>query len=156
LEAVDKSHWVRVVEYNKVVFDDAGFQYPGENATRVYWHSVLRVAIGYEIHPIVIVDWDFIAFQSEEENVTYWVHAVPGDAFTSEVRRRYGAPDIPPMKDGEDEGFCIRACTIWPPAEIGRPMFKSVKRHWWSWRAYLAYTEFGNQAVCNPCNGRMR
>ena len=138
---IGRSPWVRVIEYKRVVFDDEGFQSPEDETSRVAWHRVRRVAVGYEIHSLVIVDWDFVAFQCEEEDVTYWVQAEPGDAFMSEVRRRFGACDIPAMEDWADSEFCIRAYTIWPLADIGKPMFKTVKRHWWSLRARLSYAE---------------
>ena len=144
---VDGSPWVRVVEYNRVVFDEGGFQYPGEDASRVQWRSVLRVAIGYEIHPLVVVDWNFVAFQCADEDITYRVQTEFGDAFTSEVRRRFGTPDIPPMQDWADREFCIRTYTIWPHSEIGRPMFRNVKRHRWSWRSRMAFTKIGQQGL---------
>ena len=137
---------VGVVNYYQVAFDTSGFQYPGEESSKVLWRRVVRVAVGYEIHPIAIVDWDFIAFQGSGREITYWVYTDFTDAFCAEVRRRFGWPEIPAMEDWADSRFCIRAYTIWPAEEIGRPMYKTVKRHWWSWRARLAYTDMGQDA----------
>ena len=138
---------LRVVEYAEVEFDAEGFQYPGDAASRVLWQEVKRLAIGYEIHPVVVLDWEFFAFQCGDSEVSYWVHVLRGDAFWSEIRRRYGMAGVPAMKDWPDSKFCVRTYVIWPVSQIGRPMFRNVKRHWWSWHCHLVYTEIDHEVV---------
>ena len=138
---VDKAPWLHVAEYHKVVFDAEGFQYPGEELSKVRWRDIVRVAVGYEIHCIAISDWDFWAIQGSDPDVTYWVYTSTVDAFSQEIHRRFGDPKIPPMGEWVDREFLIRAYTMWPEEEIGRPMYKRTKRHWWSWNSAMVYSE---------------
>ena len=134
--------WIRVIALHDsgVAFDEVGFRTEGGLA--VPWASVLRIAVGYEIHPIAIADWDFWAFQTTEHAKTYWVHADPwANGFSNEVRRRFTVADIPPMKEWIDEDFCIRAYVVWPFEDLGQALYVTVKRHWWSWSQRLAYAK---------------
>jgi len=136
---IGKAPWLDIAEYHKVSFDAGGFQYPGEDLSKVRWDDVKRLAIGYEIHSVAISDWDFWAVQGSDPNVTYWIYTTTVDPFSDEIRRRFGDPNVPPMDKWADRKFLIRAYTIWPEEEIGLPMYNRVKRHWWSWTAGLAY-----------------
>jgi len=124
-----------VVKYNEVGFST-------ESGLVVPWSSVVRVAVGYEIHSIAIADWDFWAFQTIEPGVTYWVYAdLWASGFSKEVRRRFTVAEIPPMKEWMDQDFCIRAYVVWPSEDAGQALYATVKRHWWSWHQRLAYAK---------------
>ena len=131
--------WVRVWEYPKPIFDDHGFWAAGDEGSRVAWDRIRRVAAGYEIHSIVIVDWHFWAFQTDDPAITYWVDTDFRDRFSEEVHHRFGDPRIPDIGEWCDSEYCIRSYVIWPPEELGQPMYIPVKRHWWSWSGKLAY-----------------
>lgn len=134
--------WVRIITMrdSSVTYDEVGFS--TEEGLVVPWSSVVRVALGYEIHPIAIADWDFWAFQTTAQGMGFWVYAdVWESGFSIEVRRRFAVPDIPPMEEWVDKELCIRAYVVWPFEEVGQGLYVTVKRHWWSWRQRLAYAK---------------
>ena len=134
--------WVRIItlQDSGVTYDEVGFSTEGGRV--VPWSSVVRVALGYEIHPIAIADWDFWAFQTTEKGIGFWVYAdLCASSFSIEVRRRFAVAKIPPMTEWADKEFGIRAYVVWPFEEVGQALYVTVKRHWWSWRQRLAYPE---------------
>ena len=132
--------WVRVttLQDTGISYDEVGFR--TEGGVVIPWSSIVRVALGYEIHPIAIADWDFWAFQTIEPVMTYWVYAHSWESgFSKEVCRRFAIPDIPPMNEWMDRDFGVRAYVVWPFEDAGQALYITVKRHWWSWRGRLAY-----------------
>lgn len=129
--------WVRVEQLDKTLTESAGLWRRGNDPIFVGWDEVIRVAVVYEIHPIAIADWDYWAFQTDDLRVTYWVDI--GRDMDAEVRRRFPHTDPPPMGEWADREFDIRAYVVWPPQDVGKPLYSTVKRHWWSWKAALAY-----------------
>jgi hypothetical protein len=105
----------------------------------VPWSRISRVAWGYELSPYAIADWDFWAFQTEDPSVTYWIYVEPNSPISDEIHRRFEVGDAPAMGEWADRDMSIRACVVWPPAELGRPLYQTVKRHWWSWSGKLVY-----------------
>jgi hypothetical protein len=146
--------WVRIVLLDAEQWSGEGLCRRGDSSVVLPWSRVLRVAVGYEIHPIAIADWEFWAFQTEEPDVTYWAYAEPNSPFSDEVRRRFGIGDAPPMADWDDREFCVRAYVLWPEQDAGGPMYVTVKRHWWSWTAKLAYANaMGTRLLPIPSSG---
>jgi hypothetical protein len=133
--------WVRVERYAPVEFNDVGFWSQKSAQDIVRWSDIIRVAWGYEIHPIVIADWDFWAFQTVDPTITFWVPTTSDAPFAAEVRRKYAVLEIPPMMYWADRDYCVRAYVVWPTADIGEPMYVTVKRHWWSLSGKLAYAK---------------
>lgn len=132
------------VTYYKIDFDEVGFWPPAEKSYLVKWTDIVRVALCCEIHSIALADWDYWAFQTKDPDVYPWVEIndqVESKAFSHEIYRRYGKPEIPPMKDWVDANYCIRAFVIYPEEDIGKSMYVTKKKHWWSWSGsiYHAY-----------------
>lgn len=131
-EVSDRS-WVRVLSVPESTATDEGFGAAADGGVLVRWASVIRVAIGYEIHPVAIADWDFWAFQTAAPDMTYWVYTDLASPFSALVRRRFGGADVPAMKEWVDRELCVRTYVVWPSDDIGDPLYAPVKRHWWSW-----------------------
>ena len=130
--------------YLDVDFDEEGFWLPQQRTTLVRWADVVRVASCYEIHSIAIVDWDYWAFQTKDPDFYPWVEIneqTEMKGFSQEVYRRYGEPDIPPMKDWADAEYCVRAYVIYPKDEIGKPLYVTKKKRWWSWRGHIYHAQ---------------
>jgi hypothetical protein len=148
---ISQRPWVRVVTLPGT-FTAEGFGRTEGNGVVVPWSSVLGVALGYEIHPTAIADWDFWAFQGPDPSVTYWVYEEGAFAFSEEVRRRFSIGEIPAMKEWADREYCIRARVVWPAADVGEPMYVTVKRHWWSWHGRLSYAKVPGHTAPLPGN----
>ena len=136
---ISKRPWVRVVALPESTITNEGFGVAEDGGCLVRWSSVVRVAIGYEIHPIAIADWDFWAFQTAAPDVTYWIYTDLASPFSADIRRRFDIGTVPPMKDWEDRDFCVCACVVWPSRDAGHPLYLTVKRHWWSWNGRLSF-----------------
>jgi len=135
---------------NAVTVDDDGFRVDG--VASVAWSDVVRVALGYEIHPVVIADWDFWAFRTTDARCGYWIRTdnLWTTTFSQAVRRRFPIAEAPPMKDWQDRDFCVRAYVAWPPENVGEPLYVTVKHRWWSWRNHLAYIDDGMPRANKP------
>ena len=122
-----------------VTVDDSGFRVEG--VAGVSWSAVVRVAFGYEIHPVAIADWDFWAFRTTDDTRGYWVQTKDlwTTAFSQAVRNRFAITDAPPMRDWQDRNFRIRAYVVWPAANVGEALYVPIRRRRWSWRNRLAY-----------------
>ena len=68
---VGNQSWVRVVSCARVDIEESGFRCHEPEQSFVQWDAIIRIATGYEIHPIAIVDMDFWAFQTKDNSVTY-------------------------------------------------------------------------------------
>jgi hypothetical protein len=140
--------WVSVTTLPANEQEQDGLRLQGELLASIPWSSILRVAVGYEIHPIAIADWDFWAFQGSDSTQTWWVYDEPkGTLFSKEIERRFPSGDIPARQFWEDQDFCILTFVIWPMQERGIPMYRHVKRHWWSWNYGLAYFKLPSTQV---------
>ena len=151
--------WVKITRYQNPEFDEKGLYIPDIPDSMVFWDNIIRVGVSYEIHPIVILEWNYIAFQTDKTDETYWVEIDPYDAhaersprdpFIAEICKRYGVPDFPYLPEGSIEDSHIHSYVIWPESEIGDTMYVYVKRHWWS-LARLAYKYSAEQA--HPSDG---
>lgn len=134
------------VIYNDVDFDELGFQPPGRPSSKVLWGDIVRVAYCYEIHPVVIADWGYWAFQTGSPHQSPWVEidpaSVPSLRFADEIYRRFGKPEMPPMKDWADSfEYCIRTFVIYPAADFGKPLYVAKKKHWWSSSGRLSFAQ---------------
>jgi len=132
--------WVRVVQVTDDSFSDDGLALKAGEML-LPWSAVRRVALGYEIHAVALADWDFWAFQGEDPRLTYWVDSAWNSSFSSRIRKRFEVAEVPPMKDWHGAKFCIRTYVVWPKQDVGRPLYLTIKKHWWSWRGRLAYSE---------------
>ena len=140
--ASEPSNWVHVVTLPPDDFTAEGFgRGSDDGSVGVLWSSIVRVAMGYEIHPVAVADWDFWAFQTIDPQISYWVYCDLASAFSEEVRRRFAVGEVPAMQRWSDSKFCIRAYVVWPAEETGEPMYLTVKPHWWSWRGRLTYAK---------------
>jgi hypothetical protein len=127
----------RLLTITNVEWDDQGFRAKGGEA-RIRWNDVVQVAYLYEIHPIATIDWDYVAFQLREGDLSVWVDFRMGDAFCAEIERRFTNFSVPRMADWKDEVMCIRSYSIWPKERIGEPLYVNRRRNWWSWTKSLA------------------
>jgi hypothetical protein len=60
--------------------------------------------------------------------------------FEKEILVRYDIPkDIPFDTEWEDSKMCIRTYTVWPKNVMGKPLYLTKKRHWWSFSGTLAF-----------------
>jgi hypothetical protein len=131
--------WITVLEYGAVEFDEQGFWVRGNQNSIIKWEEIIRVADGYRIHPYALADWDFVAFQTHDPSFTAWVNTEFNPAFNREIKKRFGDVNFMPRVEWADREFNVRALVFWPPNEYGQPLYKTVKRHWWSWRSAIAY-----------------
>mgnify|MGYP006989118992 CR=1 FL=1 len=132
---------VRVASISDVSFDDSGFWSTTDRETTIEWRNVIKVAWGYEIHPIAIADWDFWAFQTPDPEITYWVYTDFSSPFSSHVITRFRIVSPPPMNQWNDDDRSIRTYVVWPEESIAQSMYTNVKEHWWSWSRKLAYSQ---------------
>ncbi len=127
----------------EVEFDDSRFYSPGRKYTTVLWSDVIRVAYGYEAHPIAIVDWNFWGFQTTNSGIMMQVEigSISTMRFSDEIERRFGNPNIPSMKDWTDSDYNIKTFVIYPKEDFGKSLYKVKKRHWWSWSGQLCFAQ---------------
>jgi hypothetical protein len=131
--------WINVLEYGAVEFDEQGFWARGNQSSMISWEEIIRVAEGYRIHPYAIADWDFWAFQTHDPSFTVWVYSEVNPSFGREIKKLFGDVDSLPRVEWADREFNVRALVFWPRNEYGQPLYKTVKRRWWSWRSAIAY-----------------
>jgi hypothetical protein len=132
--------WVRVHVFDEGEYCADGLKHRETSQITVPWSAIKRVAWGYQLHPLYVADGDFWAVQTAEPDVTYWIYVQPNSPISAELDRRFAPGEVPPMKDWADSERDTRTFVVWPPSDRGRPMYVPVKRHWWSWRTRLAYS----------------
>jgi hypothetical protein len=128
---------LKLLEFSAVDFDDQRFHPRGNENSLIKWGDMVRIARGYRIHPFVAIDWDFLAFQTQDLSLTVWVYDQFNTAFIREIARRFCPIDAEPMSRWTASEFNIRACVFWPSSDQGQPLYKWVKRRRWSLRNCL-------------------
>ncbi|MFZ2492583.1 MAG: hypothetical protein WA208_13980 [Thermoanaerobaculia bacterium] len=119
--------------YESVRIDPVGIHPLEGGLPSIRWAEVRRVALGFEIHPFVTADFYFWAFQLGDPHTMVRVVTTREDELSAEVRRRYGAPDIPPIRKWPDVGRDVVTWVIWPAGDLGKSLYTRRKKHWWSW-----------------------
>jgi hypothetical protein len=130
--------------YNDINFDESGFWPRDMPSNKVRWLDITRVAQCYEIHSFAVSDWDYWAFKTHDATFFVWVEIndqTSSKGFSNEVHRRFGSPDIPPMRDWVDSDSLIRTYVIWPQAEMGKSLYFATKKRWWSSLAEQDYQQ---------------
>jgi hypothetical protein len=131
------------VIYHEAEFDDLGFRRPGIKSSEVLWGDVLRVAYGYELDELALVDWNFWGFQTGNPELLLEVviSTVSTLRFRDEIARRFGVHDIPPVKDWVDIKFPIKTYVIHPEADVGKALYAVRKKHWYSMKGHLYFAQ---------------
>jgi len=138
--------FVQVQQHRWVRSEDDGFRSPHDDSLFIRWDDIWRIAVGYEIHPIAIIDQDFWAFQTSDPRTTVWIedHPVSYPEFTEVLRNRFSLAEPPPMSQWHDAERCIRTYVVWPEDEIGTPLYAARKPHWLSLTSQLVYANIEN------------
>jgi hypothetical protein len=84
---VSKRRWVRVHVFDEGEYCADGLKARGSAEVSVPWSAIRRVAWGYQIHPMVIADWQFWAFQTTDPEATYWIYVRPNSPISTEIER---------------------------------------------------------------------
>ena len=135
----DRIIFPRFLKIMTVEFNEEGFRAKDSGDKWIPWHEVEQVAILYEIHPIAIADWDWVAFRLKRAHQSVWVTVEKNESFVEEIARRFAPCCAPAMKDWKDDPMCIRTYTIWPEHRVGEPLYVNRRRRWWSPRKLLAF-----------------
>jgi hypothetical protein len=122
---------------DEVRVDGAGIHPLECDASLIRWSDLRRVALGREIHPWVTTDFHFWGLQTAEPYTLYRAITTLDDELSAEIRRRFGAPPIPPIRKWRDAGRDTITYVVWPPEDLGKALYRFRKKHWWSWSSRI-------------------
>ncbi len=116
-----------VAVWESVHFDPKGFRLRDADAW-IEWGDVVQIACVYEIHPVIIEDWDYVAFRCRDPQIATWVLLKGNESFIAEVERRFAALAAPPIGQWTDHDRCICSYTVWPRSRVGAPLFVTKRQ----------------------------
>ncbi len=137
----------RIRTIMNVEWDEKGFRVRYSTEDVIRWSDVVQIAVVYEIHPIAIIDWDYVAFRLKAAELSVWVEIKKDDPFIAEIERRFAPITTPRMADWKDEDRCMRSYSIWPKERVGEPLYINRRISRWSWKKSLALKKWANQAL---------
>ena len=102
-----------------------------ETELEVPWESVGRVAYGEELlldpHGVIYGEIEFWALDCSDLRIHYWLRWIEVE---EELRKRYRLIQPPPSSRWKAEGTRILTYLVWPPREVGRPLYYRKKNRW--------------------------
>src|SRR5215204_2742260 len=130
------------VIYEEIEFDERDFWCPWLT-TKIPWKQISRLAYGFEVDQRALESWNFWGFQTNDPDFLLSVNigSISTMRCDDEIRRRFGNPSIPPIKNWIENNEDSKTYVIYPEADIGKSLYQITQKHWYSLNAELYFAQ---------------